>query len=78
MWIYWGARRGLDKQQVPAREGSDSNFGPGAWIKIDVSGDRSGLILRESWFAGGRLTRDPGDSGVRATALDARPTIRFG
>ena len=68
----------MDKQQVPAREGSDSNFGPGAWIKIDVSGDRSGLILRESWFSEGRLTRDPGDSGVRATALDARPTIRFG
>ena len=68
----------MDKQQVPAREGSDSNFGPGAWIKIDVSGDRSGLILRESWFAGGRLTRDPGDSGFRATAVDARSTIRLG
>ena len=68
----------MDKQQVPAREGSDSNFGPGAWIKIDVSGDRSGLILRESWFSEGRLTRDPGDSGFRATALDARSTMRFG
>ena len=47
------------------------------WVKINVSGDRSGLILREYYFGGASVVRLPSDYQFSVSSSDGGETIDF-
>ena len=47
------------------------------WVKINISGDRSGLILKEYYFEGAAISRSPGEYGFSVSSRDGGGTMDF-
>ena len=47
------------------------------WVRINISGDRSGLILKEYYFEGAAFSRLPAEYGFCVSSMDGGDTLDF-